>query len=486
MAQRWLLTTSLSAIAISLALVGCGGGKKDEKTSTTATSGATANASAQTAKPVNVLVAQSQPIENFVELSGRASAYEISEVRPQATGVILKRHFQEGSFVKAGQALYQLDNRTTYASAENAQANVVRHQANVQALRVKEQRYRQLVGTNAISKQEYDDILASLRVAEADLKASIASLNSAKVSLDFSTIKAPISGIIGSSKVTTGALVTNGQADSLVTIQRLDPIYIDVSQSSAEWLNLRQQISQGELGRSGNVNVKLKLEDGRIYPYSGRLTFEGATVNQSTGSITWRAVFPNPQHLLLPGMYATAQISQGVIPRAYLIPQTAVTRTPTGQAVVFVVNADSTVASREVTTQGSREGYWIISEGLNDGDKVVVAGNVNLKEGAKVEAKAVSAEELHQSVTTATPLNPMTTGKAESSSDNKAPSDDKNTASQPATAEVVDNKDTAQSATATPSASTENKPVDNNQPVSQQPAQAETSSNDTEKDKSAQ
>lgn len=435
MAQHRLLKFSLCAIAISIALVGCGG--SDKKSESTSPSNKSAT-SAEKITPVGVLVAQSQPIENFVELSGRASAYEISEVRPQATGVILKRYFQEGSFVKAGQPLYQLDNRTTYANAENAQANVVRHQANVRALKVKEQRYRQLVGTNAISKQEYDDIVANLRVAEADLKASMASLNSAKVSLDFSTIKAPISGVIGSSKVTTGALVTNGQADALVTIQRLDPIYIDINQSSAEWLSLRQQISQGELGRSGNINVKLKLEDGTIYPYTGRLTFEGASVNQTTGSITWRAIFPNSHQLLLPGMYATAQISQGVIPKGYLIPQSAITRTPTGQAIAFVVNPDSTVSARTVTTHSARGNDWVVSEGLNDGDQVIITGNAKIKEGDKVNVQPMNAEATLSNTTEQPTKAESTATTPQKNQDANKPSSDKGelTSSKPTKAEA--------------------------------------------------
>lgn len=468
MAQHRLFKFSLCAIAISMALVGCGGGdKKAESASSTAK--AANSAPAEKITPVGVLVAQSQPIENFVELSGRASAYEISEVRPQATGVILKRYFQEGSFVKAGQPLYQLDNRTTYANAENAQANVVRHQANVQALKVKEQRYRQLVGTNAISKQEYDDIVASLRVAEADLKASMASLNSAKVSLDFSTIKAPISGIIGSSKVTTGALVTNGQADALVTIQRLDPIYIDINQSSAEWLSLRQQISQGELGRSGNINVKLKLEDGTIYPHAGQLTFQGATVNQSTGSITWRAIFPNPHQLLLPGMYATAQISQGVIPRGYLVPQSAVTRTPTGQAIVMVVNQDSTVSARPVTTHSARGNDWVISEGLNEGDKIVVTGNAKIKEGDKVDAQPMNSqgtasEPTEQAKAENTATAPTTSAPTQNTQDGKPTTSEKAelTATAPAQTETSNeqNNKADEKSSSTESAPSDNKSAD--------------------------
>lgn len=450
MAQNRLHLLSLCAIAVSVALVGCGGDKKESAQTAPATQ------QAPTAKEVGVLVAQSQPIENKVELAGRVSAYETSEVRPQATGVIMKQFFQEGSFVKAGQPLYQLDNRTNYATAENAQATVNRHIANVNALRVKEQRYRQLVGTNAISKQDYDDVLASLRLAEADLKASQASLESAKVSLQFSTITAPISGRTGRSNVTVGALVQTGQADALVTIQRLDPVYIDINQSSADWLRLRQQINSGSLGRSGNYTAQLKMEDGSIYPHQGQLTFAGASVNESTGTITFRAIFPNPQQLLLPGMYATAQVTQGVIERAYLVPQTAVTRNATGQATVLVVGNDSKLVSRTVTTKGSQGSDWIITEGLSDGDKVVVQGNAKVKEGDLVKAKVAGAETATETAPAQTQTTPPLATK-EVNADSATSADSKpaeqETTSAPESSSPEQAEDKANASTSTQSSS---------------------------------
>ncbi|WP_305268882.1 efflux RND transporter periplasmic adaptor subunit [Moraxella sp. ZY210820] len=401
------------ALAVSLALVGCGDkeSKTDAQTATTAE---------KPAPEVGVIVAQAQTIENFTELKGRASAYEVAQIRPQATGVILKRLFAEGSFVKAGQALYELDSRTNRASAENAHAAVLRSQANLNALRTKENRYRQLVGTNAISKQEYDDIVAQVRLAEADLAASKASLKSAEVNLGYSTIRSPISGRVGESNVTVGALVTNGQGDALVTVQRLDPIYIDITQSSADLLRLRREIAQGNVNYNGNANVKLTLEDGSTYPLEGKLAFAGATVNEATGAVTLRAIFPNPQHILLPGMYATAKISQGVLNHAYLVPQTALTRNPLGKAVIMVVNNESKVVAREVETSGTQGTNWIVTQGLADGDKVIVTGIAKIKAGDTVKANLTSLAELAPATTTPTPIENKDTSATTTESSNES------------------------------------------------------------------
>lgn len=401
------------ALAVSLALVGCGDkeSKTDAQTATTAE---------KPAPEVGVIVAQAQTIENFTELKGRASAYEVAQIRPQATGVILKRLFAEGSFVKAGQALYELDSRTNRASAENAHAAVLRSQANLNALRTKENRYRQLVGTNAISKQEYDDIVAQVRLAEADLAASKASFKSAEVNLGYSTIRSPISGRVGESNVTVGALVTNGQGDALVTVQRLDPIYIDITQSSADLLRLRREIAQGNVNYNGNANVKLTLEDGSTYPLEGKLAFAGATVNEATGAVTLRAIFPNPQHILLPGMYATAKISQGVLNHAYLVPQTALTRNPLGKAVIMVVNNESKVVAREVETSGTQGTNWIVTQGLADGDKVIVTGIAKIKAGDTVKANLTSLAELAPATTTPTPIENKDTSATTAESSNES------------------------------------------------------------------
>ncbi|ATO19785.1 efflux transporter periplasmic adaptor subunit [Acinetobacter sp. LoGeW2-3] len=378
-AKLWAPALTACALATSIALVGC---SKDPK------EGQPAGAQQQMPPTeVGVLVAQPQSVEQSVELSGRTTAFEISEVRPQATGVVLKRLFSEGSYVREGQALYEIDSSTNRATVDNARAAIARAEANLGVLRVKEGRYRQLVGTNAISKQEYDDIVAQVKLAEADLNANRATLRNAEINLGYSTVRAPISGQTNRSSITAGALVTANQPDPLVTIQRLDPIYVDINQSSAELLRLRQQLSKGDLNSSNNTRVKLKLEDGSVYPVEGRLAFSDASVNPETGTVTLRAVFPNKNHLLLPGMFATAQIVQGEVPNAYLIPQAALTRTPTGQAVAMLVNAKGQVESRNVTTVGSQGQNWIVTEGLNPGDKVIVDGIAKVKPEQQVVAK---------------------------------------------------------------------------------------------------
>ena len=377
--KLWAPALTACALATSLALVGCSKDPKDAQPA----------GSQQQMPPteVGIVVAQPQSVEQTVELSGRTTAFEISEVRPQTSGVVLKRLFTEGSFVREGQALYEIDSSTNRATVDNARAAIARVEANLNVLRVKEGRYRQLVGSNAISKQEYDDVVAQVKLAEADLNASRATLRNAEINLGYSTVRAPISGQTNRSTITAGALVTANQDSPLVTIQRLDPIYVDINQSSAELLRLRQQLSQGSLNNSNNTTVKLKLEDGSYYPVEGRLAFADASVNPETGTVTLRAVFPNKDHLLLPGMFATASIVQGEVPNAYLIPQAAITRTPTGHAMAMLVNAKGVVESRPVTTTGSQGNNWIITEGLNPGDKVIVDGIAKVKPEQPVVAK---------------------------------------------------------------------------------------------------
>lgn len=382
-AKLWAPALTACALATSLALVGCSKDPKDGQPP----------AAQQQMPPteVGVLVAQPQNIEQSVELSGRTTAFEISEVRPQTSGVVLKRLFAEGSYVREGQALYEIDSSTNRATVDNARASIARAEANLNVLRVKEGRYRQLVGTNAISKQEYDDIVAQVKLAEADLNAGRATLRNAEINLGYSTVRAPISGQSSRSTVTAGALVTANQDAPLVTIQRLDPIYVDINQSSAELLRLRQQLSQGSLNNSNNTTVKLKLEDGSTYPVEGRLAFADASVNPETGTVTLRAVFPNKDHLLLPGMFTTASIVQGELPNAYLIPQAALSRTPTGQAMAMLVDADNKIVPRPVTTSGSQGNMWIVTEGLNPGDKVVVDGIAKVKPEQQVVVKPYQA-----------------------------------------------------------------------------------------------
>lgn len=408
-AKLWAPALTACALATSLALVGCSKDPKDAQQA----------GAAQQMPPteVGVLVAQPQSVEQSVELSGRTTAFEISEVRPQTSGVVLKRLFTEGSYVREGQALYEIDSRTNRASLDRSRAALTRQQAQLNVLRVKEGRYRQLVGSNAISKQEYDDIVAQVKLAEADVAATQAEVRNAEINLGYSTVRAPISGQTNRSTVTAGALVTANQAEPLVTIQRLDPIYVDINQSSAELLRLRQQLSQGSLNSSNNTKVKLKLEDGSYYPVEGRLAFSDASVNPETGTVTLRAVFPNSNHLLLPGMFATAQIVQGVIPNAILIPQAAISRTPTGQAMAMIVNAKGIVEQRPVTTVGTQGSNWIVTEGLQTGDKVIVEGVAKVKPDQQVVAKPYQPQ---GAAPQAAPAAPAKSGDAKPASEAQA------------------------------------------------------------------
>jgi len=378
-AKLWAPALTACALATSIALVGCSKDPKDAQKA----------AAAQKMPPaeVGVIVAQPQSVEQSVELSGRTSAYQISEVRPQTSGVILKRLFTEGSFVREGQALYEIDASINRANLDNAKAALVRQQANLNALQVKANRYKQLIGINAVSKQDYDDLAAQVKLAEADVASSQATLKNAQIDLGYSTVRSPISGQSNRSTVTVGALVTTNQANALVTVQQLDPIYVDINQSSAELLRLRQQLSKGSIDRSNNTKVRLKLEDGSYYPIEGNLAFSNASVNPDTGTIALRAVFSNPNHLLLPGMFANAEIVQGIIPNAYLVPQIAVTRTPTGQAMAMLVNAKGVVEPRPITTAGVQGQNWIVTAGLQTGDKVIVDGIAKVKPDQAVTAK---------------------------------------------------------------------------------------------------
>ena len=378
-AKLWAPALTACALATSIALVGCSKDPKDAQQ---------AGASQQMPPTeVGVIVAQPQNVEQSVELSGRTTAFEISEVRPQTSGIILKRLFAEGSYVREGQALYELDARSNRATFDNAKAALLQQEANLSTLRTKLNRYQQLVSSNAVAKQDYDDLVGQVNVAEAQVAAARAQVKNAEVDLGYSTIRSPISGQTNRSTVTAGALVTANQTEPLVTIQRLDPIYVDINQSSSELLRLRQQLSKGSLDSSNNTRVKLKLEDGSDYPVEGRLAFSDASVNPDTGTVTIRAVFPNPNHLLLPGMFANAQIVQGVIPNAMLVPQIAVTRTPTGQAMAMIVNDKGVVEPRQITTVGIQGQDWIVTEGLKTGEKVIVDGIAKVKAEQKVVAK---------------------------------------------------------------------------------------------------
>lgn len=379
LASQWARIAVLSTLAASIAISGCG--KKGEEQA--------AAGGAQAQMPpaeVSVIVAQRQAVEQTIELSARTAAYQISEVRPQVSGIVEKRLFVEGSYVHAGQPLYQIDANTYQATLDNAKAALNRQIANLNALKVKEGRYKQLVGTNAISKQDYDDIAAQVALAQTDVDASRATLENAKISLNYAIVRAPISGQTGRSNVTAGALVTANQADALVTIQQLDPIYVDISQSSADLLRLRKQLNDGQLaGANDSARVKLTLEDGSTYPIEGRLAFSGVSVDPASGSVTLRAIFDNPSHLLLPGMYSTARLTQGVNKNAFLIPQQSVTRTPQGDATAYVVNSSGVVEVKTLKTAGTHGSNWIVTDGIQEGDRIIYEGVMKVRPGATVK-----------------------------------------------------------------------------------------------------
>ncbi|RYZ98724.1 MAG: efflux RND transporter periplasmic adaptor subunit [Moraxellaceae bacterium] len=330
------------------------------------------------------------------ELPGRTTAYRVAEVRPQVTGIIQKRLFIEGAEIKAGTPLYQIDAATYQAALSTAQAELARAEANYAAAKARETRYKSLMASKAISQQDYDDALAAMGQAKANLAAGKAAVEAANINVKYTKVIAPINGVIGRSSVTEGALVSAGQTQVLTTIQQLDPVYVDISQSSADLLRLRQQIQAGQLsGADNSARVKLTLEDGSTYPVEGRLAFSGVSVDPASGAVMLRAIFANPSQLLLPGMYVTAKVVQGVNNAAMLIPQAAVTRTPQGEANVLIVNAQGIVEPRPVVTSGTQGSNWIITSGLNDGDKVIVEGIAKVKPGAPakpVMAKADAAQ----------------------------------------------------------------------------------------------
>ncbi|EBG7113127.1 efflux RND transporter periplasmic adaptor subunit [Salmonella enterica] len=336
---------------------------------------------------VTVHVAETAPLAVTTELPGRTSAFRIAEVRPQVSGIVLKRNFTEGSDVEVGQSLYQIDPATYQADYDSAKGELAKSEAAAAIAHLTVKRYVPLVGTKYISQQEYDQAIADARQADAAVVAAKAAVESARINLAYTKVTSPISGRIGKSNVTEGALVTNGQSTELATVQQLDPIYVDVTQSSNDFMRLKQSVEQGNLHKdSASSTVQLVMENGQVYPIKGTLQFSDVTVDESTGSITLRAVFPNPQHSLLPGMFVRARIDEGVQPNAILVPQQGVTRTPRGDAMVMVVNDKSQVEARNVVAAQAIGDKWLISEGLKPGDKVIVSGLQKARPGVQVKA----------------------------------------------------------------------------------------------------
>ncbi|MND61541.1 Multidrug efflux pump subunit AcrA precursor [compost metagenome] len=335
---------------------------------------------------VDVVTLHAAPLQLMSELTGRTAPLRVAEVRPQVNGIILKRLFTEGSDVKAGQLLYQIDPAVYQAAVASAAANLAKAQANEQSARLKAQRYAELVKVKAISRQEYDDADAAWKQQVAEIGAAKAALQSANINLAYTKITAPISGRIGKSAVTEGALVTAQQADSLTSISQLDPMYVDVRQSTADLLRLKRQVAAGKLvqDESKGAKVRFQLEDGSQYSEEGSLQFSDVTVDETTGMVTLRVLVPNPHDLLLPGMFMRATLQEGERPQGLLVPQTAVTRTPKGGATVMVVTADNKVELREVQLSRVVGDSWVVESGLKTGEKVIVAGLQKVKPGALV------------------------------------------------------------------------------------------------------
>ncbi|HJV53897.1 MAG TPA: efflux RND transporter periplasmic adaptor subunit [Noviherbaspirillum sp.] len=335
---------------------------------------------------VSVVTVQPERIVVSNELPGRVEATRVAQVRARVPGIVLKRTFQEGSEVKAGEVLYRIDPAPFQATYNSAQATLAKAQANLAQATLKVQRYKPLVQTNAISKQEYDDAVTAQKQAEADITAAKAAQETARLNLGYATVTAPISGRIGRAQVTEGALVGQGEATPLATIQQLDPIYVTLSQSSAELLRLKHAMANGQLKSVGKdrATVTLVTDDGRPYPHPGKLLFSDVTVDETTGAVSLRALFPNPDRFLLPGMYARARIEQAVDEQALTVPQQAVTRTMDG-AAVLVVGQDGKVMAQPVKTGSAYNNKWVVTDGLKAGDRVIVEGLQKAKPGATVK-----------------------------------------------------------------------------------------------------
>jgi membrane fusion protein (multidrug efflux system) len=366
----------LRAIAIAaaaLALASCGsasdeGGKSRDR-------GPTA---------VSYVVVQPTSVPLVQSLPARVSAFEVSQVRPQVSGIVQKRYFTEGAFVRKGQTLYQIDPSQYQASVAQASANVRAAQASADSARALAARYRPLVEMEAVSKQDYTNAVSQARQAEAAIAQNQAALRAAQINLRFTRVPAPISCKNGISNVTEGALVTANQTDALTTITRLDPVNVDIQESASDLITLRRSLSSGGVAPTA-AQVRLKLPDGSDYGFTGTVQFSEVIVDQNTGTVTLRARFPNPMSILLPGLFVTAQFSQAVDTTAFLVPQQAVSRDPKGAATLFVLGPGNRAVQRTVIATRTQGPYWVVTQGLAAGEKVIVEGAGNLRDGAQVK-----------------------------------------------------------------------------------------------------
>lgn len=367
-------TWAVALMALTILLGGCGRGDGKQAT--------------PPVPEVATVTIQPQQIELTTELPGRTSPYLVAEIRPQVNGIIKKRLFQEGSDVKAGQLLYQIDPAPFQVALDSAKASLGKALANLPSIRLKTERYKELLADNAVSKQDYDDAAAAMGQAQAEIEYWKAAVEAARINLGYTRVTAPISGRIGKSSVTDGALVTAYQPMSLATIQQLDPIYVDVTQSSAELLRLKRNLEAGRLSADGQNGKKvcILLEDGNLCPQGGTLQFRDVTVDPATGSFTLRIVVPNPKHLLLPGMFVRAAVQEGIAAQAILIPQQGVSRTPKGEPVALVVDEAGKVQQRMLNLNRAIGDQWLVSSGLSAGDRLIVEGMLNVRPGATVKA----------------------------------------------------------------------------------------------------
>lgn len=337
---------------------------------------------------VAVVTVSPQAVLLTTELPGRTTAYRIAEIRPQVSGLIQKRLFTEGAEVKAGDALYQIDPAPFQAALDNAKANLAKAEANLPAIRSKAERYKKLMASNAVSQQDYDDRAAALLQAQAEVESCKASVKTAQINLAYTRITAPISGRIGRSTVTDGAMVTAYQPQELTTIQQIHPIYVDVTQSATELQRLKRSLDAGRLKESGedHKKVNLTLQDGTLYPLEGALQFRDVTVDPTTGSIILRAIFPNPKSILLPGMFVRAVVQEGVAEGAILVPQQGVSRNPKGEPIALIVDENEQVQQRILTLDRAINDQWLVTSGLAGSERLIVEGMLKVRPGAAVKA----------------------------------------------------------------------------------------------------
>jgi membrane fusion protein (multidrug efflux system) len=378
----------VALLAAMLLLTACGSGSGDP--SSAARGGRGGRGGLGGTPTVGYVVVQQGTAPIVQDLPGRVSAFQTSDVRPQVNGIIQRRLFQEGSVVHQGQTLYQIDPSIYNAQAAQAQANVQAARAQAEAARTLAARYKPLVQQQAISKQDYTNAVAQARQADAAVAQQTAALRTAQINQRYTRVPAPITGRVGLSNFTEGALVTSGQTQPLTTITRLDPVYVDIQESAADLLSLRQSLAQGGAVPT-TAQVHLILPDGSDYGFTGTVEFSEVVVDPNTGTVTIRARFPNPQSILLPGMFVRARFAQAIDRSAFLVPQQAITRDPQGNATLFVVGPGNRAVQRTVVAERTQGVYWVVREGLAPGEKIITQGTANLKDGAEVKPVPASS-----------------------------------------------------------------------------------------------